>query len=158
GQQDGTVVRYRIGGWLGTVPRPPAAGADLWAHDGQGFGFRFPGEEGVTTFAYHVEPPALGMPAWARDAVIYQRFLDRFHAGTDDGAFPAQAGPRSLHGGTLAGVRRALPYLEELGVTCLWLSPLCAAESYHRYDATDYYRVDPSLGTDDDLRALVDEA
>ncbi|MBX5457394.1 MAG: hypothetical protein IRZ31_10880 [Thermogemmatispora sp.] len=63
-----------------------------------------------------------------------------------------------MHGGTLNGVRAALPYLAELGVTCLWLSPLQLAESYHRYDALDYFTVDPRLGSGADLKALGDEA
>jgi glycosidase len=93
-----------------------------------------------------------------RDAVIYQIFLDRFHPGTPDGAFPPNLGPRAIHGGTLRGVTQALPYLEKLGVNCLWLSPFCPAPSFHRYDATDFYTVDPALGTEDDLRALTGEA
>src|SRR5207248_8175253 len=47
---------------------------------------------------------------------------------------------------------------EDLGITCLWLSPLNPAPSYHRYDATDYYSVDPVLGTNEDLRVLTDDA
>lgn len=57
----------------------------------------------------------------------------------------------------MRGVRAALPYLQELGVTLLWLSPLHAAETYHRYDSIDLYRVDPTLGAEGDLRDLVDE-
>jgi glycosidase len=152
----GTVVRYRIGGWragAGDTPDP-----DVWAHDGQGFWFRHADAHGVTTFAYRVEPPGPALPAWATDAVIYQIFLDRFHPGTPGGAFAPDLDPQAFHGGTLRGVQQALPYLAELGVTALWLSPLSVAPSYHRYDATDYYTVDPRLGTNADLRALVDAA
>jgi len=158
GQGDGTEVRYRIASWQGIAPPPAGAAPNLWAHDGQGFWFRYPGLSGITTFAYRVEPAGKGMPAWVRDAVIYQIFLDRFHPGTVDGAFPSDLGPRAIHGGTLRGVTRALPYLEELGVNCLWLSPFCPAPSFHRYDATDFLAVDPVLGTEDDLRALTGAA
>jgi len=163
-QPAGTTVRYRIGGWSAPVQTghegqegedgPP----DLWANDGQGFWFRFPGERGVTTFAYRVEPLGPALPAWARDAVIYQIFLDRFHPGAPDGRFPAAAGPNDRHGGTLEGVRRALPYLESLGVDCLWLSPISPSETYHRYDATDLNGVDPALGGGEALRALTQAA
>ncbi len=157
-QSAGTVVRYRIGGWRTEAAQAHDGEPDLWAHDGQGHWYRYSGATGVTTFAYHMEPPEAAAPGWIRDAVIYQIFLDRFHPGTADGAFPAGRGPKQLHGGTLHGVRLALPYLADLGVSCLWLSPINPAESYHRYDATDYYHVDPSLGGDDALRQLVDAA
>lgn len=155
-QPEGTIVRYRIAGWR----REDAATAapDRWAHDGQGLWYRHGGDAGVTTFAYRVEPSGDGMPAWARDAVIYEIVLDRFHPGAPDGAFSPDRGPQDIHGGTLRGVQQVLPYLADLGVTCLWLSPLTAAPSYHRYDPTDAYTVDPRLGTNADLRALVDAA
>lgn len=157
-QPAGAIVRYRIGGWRTETDTAATETPELWANDGQGFWFRYPGERGVTTFAYRVEPPDPGLPVWASDAVIYQIFLDRFHPGNDDGSFPPNADPLSLHGGTLRGVARALPYLQDLGITCLWLSPVCAAESYHRYDATDYFTVDPRVGTNEDLRTLTDAA
>jgi hypothetical protein len=117
GRPEGSVIRYRLAGWReGTAPGAPP---DVWANDGQGFWFRYPGETGITTFAYRVEPAGPVMPAWTRDGVIYQIFLDRFHPGTPDGAFPPGSDPQVRHGGTLAGVQRALPYLGDLGVTCL---------------------------------------
>jgi neopullulanase len=61
-------------------------------------------------------------------------------------------------GGDLPGIRQRLGYLEDLGVNLLILSPVFLAASNHRYDTYDYYRVDPRLGTLDDLRALVAES
>lgn len=153
---DATVVRYRIAGWRLGTRYAPESGPDLWARDGQGFWFRLPAEQGITTFAYRVEAPRPALPAWLRDAVIYHIFLDRFYPDAADGAFPPHSDPTARHGGTLRGVREALGYLHELGATCLWLSPLCASETYHRYDTTDLYSVDPALGTGQDLRDLVD--
>ncbi len=152
----GTVVRYRIGGWR--AGHGDAHGPDVWAHDGQGFWFRHADAHGVTTFAYRVEPPGPRFPAWATDAVIYHIFLDRFHPGPPGGAFAPNADRLALHGGTLRGVQQTLPYLVDLGITAIWLSPLSVAPSYHRYDTTDYYTVDPALGTNADLRALVQAA
>lgn len=154
----GTTVRYRIGGWRGGSAGHAPAAPDLWAHDGQGFWFHYPGEGGIDAFSYRVEPDEPAPPAWTRDAVIYHIFLDRFHPGTPDGVFRDGLDPRALHGGTLRGVRQALPHLENLGVTCLWLSPLCRAETYHRYDTLDLYAVDPKLGTEQDLRDLAGAA
>lgn len=153
-----TVVRYRIGGWLAYPASVDKREPDMWAQDGQGIGFHFAGERTITTFAFTVEDAAPLLPAWIEHAVIYQIFLDRFHSGEADGTLAEQPDPQAFHGGTLHGVICALPYLAELGVTCLWLSPIHAAESYHRYDATDYYIVDPRLGTNEDLKALIDQA
>jgi glycosidase len=66
--------------------------------------------------------------------------------------------PRAYHGGDLRGVREHLPYLKDLGVTALWLTPVVkngAAQDYHGYGATDLYDVDPHLGTPVDYHDLV---
>lgn len=75
------------------------------------------------------------------------------HAATLD-----RSNPRAYHGGDLRGVREHLPYLKDLGVTALWLTPVVkngAAQYYHGYAATDLYDVDPHLGTLADYRDLV---
>lgn len=158
-QPAGTVVRYRIAGWLTRHGVEATGKPDTWAQDGGGFAFHFMGERAFTTFSYTVEEDGeLRQPAWVQNAVIYQIFLDRFRTDAADGNFPPEEDPQALHGGTLNGVRAALPYLAELGVNCLWLSPLHMAETYHRYDALDFFTVDERLGTSADLKTLVDEA
>lgn len=152
-QGSGTVVRYRIGAWL--QPDRDCSEPDLWAQDGQGFWFRFEPELGITTFAYHVEQ-ASQAPEWVRDGVIYQIFLDRFRTGKPDDRFK-DTGHKGFHGGTLEGVRRSLPYLVDLGATCLWFSPLHPAETYHRYDGMDFAEVDPTLGSRESLTRLTAE-
>jgi cyclomaltodextrinase len=103
-------------------------------------------------------------PAWAAGAVLYQVFPDRFDNGdprndpTGVRPWGEPPGPRTFFGGDLAGVRRRLPYLADLGVRGLYLNPVFASPSTHRYDTTDYFSVDPALGTLAELRALVDEA
>lgn len=68
--------------------------------------------------------------------------------------------PNRRHGGDLAGVGRHLDYLDSLGVTAVWFTPLLENDmpggSYHGYATTDYYNVDPRFGTNDDYAALVD--
>ncbi|MEW5825973.1 MAG: glycoside hydrolase family 13 protein [Candidatus Bipolaricaulota bacterium] len=93
-------------------------------------------------------------PAWVQDAVFYQIFPDRFRRR--DPGWPA-SGPatRDVLGGDLVGVRDAIPYLERLGVNALYLTPIFTASSYHRYDTTDYYQVDPRLGGKGALADLV---
>jgi cyclomaltodextrinase len=92
-------------------------------------------------------------PEWARNAVVYHVFVDRFDPGPsgDWGAEP-------FMGGTLAGVSRRLDYLRDLGFDALWLSPIFPSPTYHGYDATDLFAIEPRLGTMDDFRALLDAA
>lgn len=156
GQVGDTAVRYRIAGWH--TDTPPDAPPDLFAQDGQGFWSFTDDGAPVTTFAYYVEPDAPAEPDWMADAVIYHIFLDRYHPGNGDGRFPANLEPNARHGGTLRGVTQTLPYLAELGITCLWLSPLNISHTYHRYDATDLFVIDPELGTDEDLHELIRES
>ncbi len=158
GQPEGTVIRYRMRGRSADASGSIEDAKSVWASDGQGFWFKFPGENGITTFAYAVEPTTSPLPEWMADAVIYHIFLDRFHPGAADETFQADTTPTERHGGTLSGVRLKLPYLADLGVNCLWFSPLGPSETYHRYDTIDYFGIDPELGTADDLKDLIREA
>jgi glycosidase len=103
-------------------------------------------------------------PRWARGALIYQIFPDRFANGdptTDpDGVVPwgSPPAPRQFQGGDLWGVARRLGHLEDLGVDAIYLNPIFSSPSNHRYDTIDYYSVDPILGGDAALQRLVDEA
>lgn len=98
-------------------------------------------------------------PAWVADSVAYQVFPDRFRNGdaTNDPPGTTPWGdvptPTSFSGGDLAGIIEKLDHLESLGVNVLYLNPIFAARTNHRYDASDYYRVDPALG---DLALLKD--
>jgi glycosidase len=80
------------------------------------------------------------VPPWARGAVFYQIFPGRFREGG------------------LRGIADKLPYLADLGVDALYLNPIFEAESDHRYDTTDYHRIDPRLGDLDDFHALLSNA
>lgn len=59
-------------------------------------------------------------------------------------------------GGDLAGIAQQLDYIQSLGATCLYLTPIFRAPSNHKYDTADYFEIDPAFGTKDDLRRLVD--
>ncbi len=60
--------------------------------------------------------------------------------------------------GDLPGVIAKIDYLRDLGISCIWLMPVHPSPSYHKYDVTDYYSIDPEYGTIDDYRRLVQEA
>ena len=99
-------------------------------------------------------------PDWVRHTVWYQVYPDRFCRGGSGrpGALPWRHGPvtnAERFGGDLAGIAQKLPYLAGLGVNGLYLNPIFAARSFHKYDTTDYTRVDPDFGTEADLQELV---
>ena len=101
-------------------------------------------------------------PHWVRDAVFYQIFPDRFAASDrvpKPGHLEPWSAPPTLHGfkgGDLLGIAEHLPVLADLGITALYLTPIFASASNHRYHTYDYLKVDPLLGGDAALRELVD--
>ena len=118
-------------------------------------------------------------PGWFGEGLTYQIFPDRFcrsrlpdmaempagrrlHGNWEDipDYLPDGDGEycRDFFGGDLAGIRGKLPYLRELGVETLYLCPIFEASSNHRYNTGDYRRIDPMLGTEEDFRALCQEA
>ena len=107
--------------------------------------------------------------------VLYMLMPDRFASGrADNDQIKGMAAykndrtqPSLRHGGDLEGIRQHLDYFNELGVTALWFTPVLENNSpdndhgfstYHGYATTDYYKVDPRFGTNDEYRRLVDEA
>lgn len=149
------------------------------------FEVRFRLEDGTSTLYYgasgtgdratSVEPFVVtrssvkGLPLipWTQGAVAYQIFPDRFANGdptndpTHTTPWTGALGPDTsaqYYGGDLRGIIERLPYLHELGVTLLYLNPIFAAQSSHRYDTVDYLQIDPHLGTLDDFRELIRQA
>ena len=149
----------------------------LWADHQRWFtpqGFtRFPPAR-LEQFA--IDLPDAG-PQWVADQVFYQIFPDRFArsaardadqdavyyhhaAGREivrkawDDPLTGEAGGSTFYGGDLDGISEKLPYLKQLGVTALYLNPVFAAPSVHKYDTEDYRRVDPQFGGDAALLRL----
>ena len=101
----------------------------------------------------------------SQDDVMYLIMPDRFANGDPTNDEPAEAPgshdrsrPRAYHGGDLLGIQNHLPYLKDLGVTALWLTPIVkngAMQDYHGYGAVDLYAVDPHLGAVKDYQDLV---
>jgi cyclomaltodextrinase / maltogenic alpha-amylase / neopullulanase len=104
-------------------------------------------------------------PDWVQDAIFYQIFPDRFARSTRNpsGNLPFEAWdspptPHGFKGGDLYGIAEKLDYLRDLGVTALYLNPIFASASNHRYHAFDYYAVDPLLGGNDAFNELLKRA
>ncbi len=86
-------------------------------------------------------------PSWFRDVVLYEIMPISFYDSNGDGF------------GDLNGITQKLDYLKNLGVGALWLTPIFAAsDDHHGYHTTDYYKINPKFGSEDDLIALVREA
>ena len=111
--------------------------------------------------------PGFSVPKWARGAVFYQIFVDRFYNGdtsndvldneycyigehtrqvTDWFKYPDNMDVRSFYGGDLQGVMDKLDYLQGLGVDVIYLNPIFVSPSNHKYDIQDYDYVDPHFG------------
>ena len=119
-------------------------------------------------------------PAFLRGGVLYQIFPDRFYEGVKNKPLPyadriyrankthepyfwpneSKEGYLNMDyfGGDLEGVRQKLPYLKELGVTCIYFNPIFEAHANHRYNTADYRKIDPFLGTNEDFAKLCAEA
>ncbi len=151
--------------------------------DGTGYIGRLMGREGGG-FRLTVYQRGFDTPAWFRRSVMYQIFPDRFGFSEDDTAekgieyhrslgqtpelhgslnepvrwqprpFESNYSPDDFYGGTFKGIEGKLPYLKELGISCIYLNPIVEARSNHRYDTSDYHRPDPILGSMEDFEHL----
>jgi glycosidase len=91
---------------------------------------------------------------WFQNTVIYHIFIDRFAGfqSTENWERPI------FLGGNIQGIIDNLPYLIDLGVNALWISPFYQTSAYHGYHITNFYEVDPHFGTVEDIRNLIHEA
>ncbi len=163
GQPDGTHVQYLIQGTTpaGNVIYSPTfdMSGPLFADNPDDFDTRFLEHltrlERPQIYGFYLDQEEV--PTWLREAIIYQIFVDRF--APDPGAeFATPADRAGFYGGTLKGITSKLDYLSDLGITCLWLTPIYPSPSHHGYDPTDYGSVEPRLGTDEDFQTLLDGA
>ena len=130
-------------------------------------------------FRLTVYDPTQQLPDWVPGGVLYQIFPDRFcNSGRAKEGVPEDRILRQdwhgepqwepdergkitrydFFGGDLNGIEEKLGYLKSLGVTCIYLNPIFLAHSNHRYDTSDYFAIDPLLGTEEDFTHLCDQA
>lgn len=111
-----------------------------------------------------VAAPGVEAPSWLEGAVFYQIFPERFANGdaslnTPDmepwGGVPTRD---NFFGGDFAGITAHLDHIEQLGANAIYLTPIFEAETNHRYDAVDYFKIDHRLGDLAAFRTFVDEA
>ncbi|MDR1249300.1 MAG: glycoside hydrolase family 13 protein [Treponema sp.] len=114
-------------------------------------------------FVHDVDAPSA--PAWTQDRVWYQIFPDRFCRGNLSVSPPGledwetgRPGQGSFFGGGLEGIRKKLPWLENLGINGVYLTPIFTSPSNHKYDTADYFSVDKNFGGLGELKSLIAEA
>ncbi|MBN1535520.1 MAG: alpha-glucosidase C-terminal domain-containing protein [Anaerolineales bacterium] len=106
----------------------------------------------------------MSVPSWVKDAVFYQIFPDRFANGNpqiDPPNVHAWGAPPDLwhfQGGDFQGIIDRFDYLLDLGVNAIYFNPIFYACSNHRYNTSDYHKIDPLLGTMDDFKRLLNIA
>ena len=123
-------------------------------------------EEENEAYAFEIMP-GFYTPDWAKGAVMYQIFTDRFYNGDPENdvvdreyiyigepctqvkdweKYPASMGVREFYGGDLQGIMDKLDYLQDLGIEVIYLNPLFVSPSNHKYDIQDYDYIDPHFG------------
>ncbi|MCR6711404.1 MAG: glycoside hydrolase family 13 protein [Demequina sp.] len=112
----------------------------------------------------HVAPQSAvtdSVPEWVKDAVFYQIFPERFANGDPsidpEGVVPWDTPPSrgNFFGGDLAGIAAHLDHIEALGANAIYLTPIFEADTNHRYDTADYFRIDHRLGDLEAFRRFV---
>ncbi|MBM3702609.1 MAG: glycoside hydrolase family 13 protein [Actinobacteria bacterium] len=101
------------------------------------------------------------IPDWVRNSIFYQIFIDRFYNGNKNndpirtdrwGSKPTR---KNFFGGDLEGIVKKLPYLKNLGINAIYLTPIFKASTNHKYDTEDYFSIDPSFGDIDTFKKLL---
>ena len=105
-------------------------------------------------------------PHWVNETIWYQIFPDRFCNGNTsinpegylEWGSKQEIGHRDLYGGDLQGIINKLDYLQELGITGIYMTPINESPSNHKYDTTDYEKIDPHFGDEQTMKELVQKA
>lgn len=139
---------------------------------------------GFDSFQFTVYSSDMTTPDFIKGGLFYHIFVDRFYKGHTDAPDnkpyneerpvvrrsdwggepvfkPDENGEilnNDFFGGNIAGITEKLPYLESLGVTCLYLSPIFEAYSNHKYDTSDYSKIDSMFGDEEDFKRLCEAA
>lgn len=149
-QQKETRVKYKV---------------DVWNTNSTGSQFADNNvltSEQATEFAFYVDK--YQSPTWAKEAIIYQVFVDRFRDGSEENntsvnpELPEDEQLKGWMGGDLQGTIEKIDYIDDLGVNTLWISPIYEGPYSHGYHPEDFMNIDPRFGSNKLMKELVNEA
>ena len=117
-------------------------------------------------FPFINEVDVISIPSWVKDTVWYEIFPERFRRGkhatnkvTNEWGIPNRDVTNHMFfGGDLEGIIESLDYLQDLGITGIYFTPIFESPSSHKYDTTNYFKIDPAFGTNEQFKMLVQEA
>ena len=117
-------------------------------------------------FAYINDDDVIQNVGWLNNAVFYQIFVDRFCCSDKAIGIKSKINaewdelptPTSFYGGNLDGITEKLDYINGLGATAIYLTPIFKSKSNHKYDTIDFYCIDESFGDKESLKRLVEKA
>lgn len=115
-------------------------------------------------FPVMAEKDIFQVPEWAKNAIVYQIFVDRFANGNpslnpqNTSDWYSEISRDTMLGGDLQGIIDKLDYIADLGINTIYLTPIFLAGSNHKYNTFDYMQIDPQFGTLDTLKELVKKA
>lgn len=120
-----------------------------------------PPTNGFFEYLYANGNDVVTIPKWAKGTIYYQIFPERYfngdvrndHENSEKWGTPPTRD--NYMGGDLTGIINKIPYLKKLGIECIYLNPIFEGDFNHKYATTDYFRIDPIFGTNEDFRNLV---
>jgi len=105
---------------------------------------------GHFSYSYICSEDIVNSVKWFEGTVVYQIFPDRFKKKDNNGNMA-----EGFYGGNIKGVMSESDYIKSLGVGCVYFNPVFRSKSYHRYDTTDYYELDPVFGDKEQLKQFI---
>ncbi|MBQ5445304.1 MAG: alpha amylase N-terminal ig-like domain-containing protein [Lachnospiraceae bacterium] len=128
---------------------------------------KYKGRQQLFMYSWMNPSDIIKTPDWVNDTVWYQIFIDRFCNG-DPSTDPENVLPwkdpdktvkyDDFYGGDLKGITSKIDYLKNLGITGLYLTPICQGSTNHKYDTKSYTKIDPHFGSDEDMAEMVKAA
>ena len=140
---DGVMLRYKIFGEI------EGSGTIVFSDSQSDI------EEGATNYSILYEKRTI--PDWAKTAIVYQIFVDRFNPG-EGKTWRQTSDLRKPYGGTLQGITEKLDWIKTMGFNAIWLTPIFESPSHHGYDTTNYFSINPRFGCLEDFQNLLEKA
>lgn len=108
-------------------------------------------------FSYICRGDLFEKASWLEDSIFYLIFTDRFNKEDIDDGWLRKPTHEDIFGGNIKGITDKVDYLYDMGINCIYLTPIFKSESNHKYDVIDYYEIDENFGDKESFKRLVDK-